>query len=99
MMAQKGEGWPYAPQGWPHAADKWGWRVGKRTTVHSNWMDRYVSLPKSLAKGRKVTEFASRKSIAEYIKQTFPQMNVDNFFKSFEWKVPAPKVLEGKFLL
>ena len=93
----RGEGWPYAPEGWPNADDKWGWRVGKRSASNGLWIDRYITLPKSLAKGRKVVEFASRKGLIEFLKHNFPHMNADSIFKAFDWKVPAVKVPEGKF--
>ena len=95
----KGEGWPYAPQGWPKPDDKWGWRVGQRAAANSLWIDRYVALPASLLKGRKPTsdeQFASKKSLAEYLRRKFPQMKDPNIiFKAFDWKVPAPKNFEG----
>lgn len=88
----RGIGWPYAPQGWPKLDDKWGWRVGKRASPSSLWIDRYVSVPTSLLKGRRAVEFASRKSLVEYCKQNFPQMTDPyNIFKAFDWKIPAPK--------
>lgn len=93
----RGEGWPYAPQGWPKPDDKWGWRVGKRASGTSLWIDRYVTLPVSLLKGRRSVEFASRKSLAEYCRVNFPQMKDPySIFKAFDWKVPAPKDFEGE---
>lgn len=97
-LGGRGEGWPYAPQGWPHADDKWGWRVGKRSAPNGLWIDRYITLPKSLAKGRKVVEFASRKGLTEFLKLNFPHMNADSIFNAFDWKVPAVKVPEGNIL-
>lgn len=95
----RGNGWPYAPQGWPKLDDKWGWRVGKRASASSLWVDRYITVPVSLAKGRRTTskiEFASRKTLAEFLRQTFPQMKDPcSIFKAFDWKVPAPKNFEG----
>lgn len=96
-QAGRGEGWPYAPQGWPKADDKWGWRVGKRASSNSLWIDRYVILPNSLLKSRrpgKPAEFASRRSFSEYFKQNFPEIDPDSIFKAFDWKVPAPKSTE-----
>lgn len=91
----RGEGWPYAPQGWPKHEDKWGWRVGKRASGTFFWIDRYVSPPSSLIRGRRTIEFASRKSLVEYCRQNFPQMtDSSNIFKAFDWKIPAPKNLE-----
>lgn len=88
----RGNGWPYAPQGWPKLEDKWGWRVGKRASANSLWIDRYITVPTSLLKGRRTIEFASRKSLVEYCKQNFPQMTDPyNIFKAFDWRVPAPK--------
>ncbi|KAG0557562.1 hypothetical protein KC19_11G140500 [Ceratodon purpureus] len=96
----KGEGWPYAPQGWPKPDDKWGWRVGQRAAPTSLWIDRYVTLPVSLMKGKKINisdeQFASKKSLVEYLKQTFPgMMDPNSIFKAFDWKVPALKNVEG----
>lgn len=87
----KGEGWPYAPQGWPEPDDKWLWRVGKRVHLNGYFRDRYLSLPKGLCKGRKPTEFSSKKSIVEYLKENFPDLAVENFFKSFQWSIPNVK--------
>jgi hypothetical protein len=95
VEAGKGEGWPYAPQGWPGPDDKWGWRVGKRSNGSGHWIDRYVALPQSLAKATKTTEFASRKALIQYLKKTFPQINIDDFFKSFQWKVPSVEMHES----
>jgi hypothetical protein len=95
VEAGKGEGWPYAPQGWPSPDDKWGWRVGKRSNGSGHWIDRYVALPQSLAKATKTTEFASRKALIQYLKKTFPQINIDDFFKSFQWKVPSVEMHES----
>ncbi|KAG0588664.1 hypothetical protein KC19_2G260300 [Ceratodon purpureus] len=95
----RGEGWPYAPQGWPNPDDKWGWRVGKRASASSLWIDRYVTVPASLVRGKRLaykTEFASRKSLVEYLRQNFPQMKDPySIFKAFDWKVPAPKDFEA----
>lgn len=95
----KGQGWPYAPQGWPKPDDKWGWRVGQRASASSLWIDRYVTLPLSLTKGRKPSsdeQFASKSRLAEYLRQKFPLMKDPNsIFKAFDWKIPAPKSFEG----
>lgn len=99
----KGEGWPYAPQGWPNSDDKWGWRVGKRASASSLWIDRYITVPVSLMKGKRTAskiEFASRKSLVEFLRQVFPQMKDPySIFQAFDWKVPAPKNFGGDTLL
>ena len=95
-QAARGEGWPYAPQGWPNPDDKWGWRVGKRASPSSLWIDRYITVPASLTKGKRIAEFASKKALVEFLRQTFPEMkDPDSILKAFDWKVPAPKNFEG----
>lgn len=88
-----GEGLPYAPENWPNPGDTWGWRVGKRVSQSGNFLDRYLYLPKHLPRcdsgGKGAFAFASKLSVERYIQTTFPGADVDAFFASFSWKIPA----------
>ncbi|KAJ1423818.1 Oberon, PHD finger domain [Sesbania bispinosa] len=92
---QYGEGLPYAPENWPNPGDVWGWRTGRRVTLTGYFADRYlypptrlgrVSNPGSSRRSRK--GFASKLSVERYIKESFPHVQVDDFFASFSWKIP-----------
>ncbi|KAK7308048.1 hypothetical protein VNO77_41639 [Canavalia gladiata] len=95
---QSGEGLPYAPENWPEAGDVWGWRTGRRVSSNGTFHDRYLYLPNRLnrAKGnintgsrRKSHIFASKLAVERYIKETIPDADMDAFFSSFSWKIPA----------
>ncbi|GLJ13772.1 hypothetical protein SUGI_0219880 [Cryptomeria japonica] len=85
----RGEGLPYAPQGWPNPEDKWGWQVGKRTNLNGSWRDRYLILPKSVSEGRRAIRFQSKLEVIKYLTETFPGLDLEKFFASFQWLVPA----------
>ncbi|KAH7573799.1 hypothetical protein JRO89_XS03G0208700 [Xanthoceras sorbifolium] len=91
-----GRGLPYAPMNWPNPGDNWSWRVGRRVASTGHYLDRYLYLPKHLprlesSKSRK-GGFASKLSVERYIRTTFPDANVDAFFASFSWKIPAKQL-------
>lgn len=87
-----GEGLPYAPADWPNPGDKWAWKVGKRIASAGYFLDRYLYLPKRLRGKRSV--FASRLSVEQYIRSEFPNVDINEFFDSFSWKIPS-KLLKG----
>ncbi|KAK1287876.1 hypothetical protein QJS10_CPB19g01192 [Acorus calamus] len=86
-----GEGLPYAPENFPNPGDKWGWKVGKRKTRSGYWADRYLSLPASL---QKTSAFPSKVMVQKYITENFPTADIDSFFASFSWRIPAPDSYE-----
>ncbi|KAF9677604.1 hypothetical protein SADUNF_Sadunf08G0124900 [Salix dunnii] len=88
MPGESGEGLPFAPTDWPNPGDNWGWRVGRRVNASGHFQDRFIYLPKSL-KGRKKQMFASKPALENYIRSAFPDADVDSFFASFTWKIPA----------
>ncbi|XAR67531.1 hypothetical protein NMG60_11002314 [Bertholletia excelsa] len=88
-----GEGLPYAPVDWPNPGDIWTWKVGRRVAHNGYFVDRYLYLPSTLyQKPSKRRSFASKLSVEQYIRTTFPGADVDAFFASFSWKIPAKKL-------
>lgn len=83
-----GRGLPYAPEGWPRPGDVWIWKVGRRATVSGYWHDKSLYPPRHL-KNLPAPVFHSRLSLEQYIRKEYPEANVDAFFASFIWKVPA----------
>lgn len=92
---EAGEGLPYAPENWPNPGDIWSWRVGKRVAITGHFLDRYLYLPRGFSvpenSSRKGQGFASKLSVERYIQSVFPNADVDAFFASFSWKIPAKK--------
>jgi len=88
MPGESGEGLPFAPTDWPNPGDNWEWRVGKRVNSSGHFQDRFIYLPKSL-QGKKKQMFASRPALENYIRSAFPGADIDAFFASFTWKIPA----------
>ncbi|XP_061991113.1 protein OBERON 2 isoform X1 [Rosa rugosa] len=91
---ESGEGLPFAPINWPNPGDTWRWKVGKRVSGSGYFLDRYLYLPKSLCHGggnptRRKYGFASKLAVERYIQTSFPGTNLDAFFESFSWKIPA----------
>uniref|UniRef100_A0A1D1Z156 Protein OBERON 1 n=1 Tax=Anthurium amnicola TaxID=1678845 RepID=A0A1D1Z156_9ARAE len=87
-----GTGLPYAPENWPCPGDIWRWKVGKRMSVHGYWIDRYLYLPPRLLKEKVPTSgqhFKSRLLVEQYIREKFPDVDVEAFFSSFIWKIPC----------
>ena len=91
-LDESGEGLPYAPSDWPNPGDNWGWRVGKRVSLTGFYVDRYLYLPKRLRDkdtSSRRRAFASKLSVARYLEAKFPKADVETFFASFKWKIPA----------
>ncbi|KAL8105084.1 uncharacterized protein LOC141676978 isoform X2 [Apium graveolens] len=89
VEAKRGVGLPYAPVDWPEPGDVWTWKVGKRISNDGFYRDRNIFLPKRLHQKGKRKYFDSKKIIIAYLQSEFPDRDVDAFFKSFTWKVPA----------
>ncbi|KDP40186.1 hypothetical protein JCGZ_02184 [Jatropha curcas] len=85
LPGESGEGLPYAPIDWPYPGDIWTWRVGRRFNSSGYFQDRFLYLPKRLGK----QSFASKNAVANYISKEFPDADIDSFFASFAWKIPA----------
>ncbi|MBA0799977.1 hypothetical protein Gohar_010454 [Gossypium harknessii] len=89
-----GFGLPYAPVDWPKKGDIWAWKVGRRVAITGHFLDRYLYPPKRLQKlvdsGRK-RGLASKLSVERYVKLAFPDADINAFFASFSWKIPAMK--------
>ncbi|MED6209632.1 hypothetical protein PIB30_056616 [Stylosanthes scabra] len=90
---ESGEGAPYAPENWPQQGDNWGWRTGRRIQSSGYFQDRYLYLPERLnnlpGSARKQHIFASKLSVERYVKANFPDTDLNAFFSSFSWKIPA----------
>ncbi|XP_060671596.1 protein OBERON 1 isoform X2 [Ziziphus jujuba] len=91
-----GVGLPYAPENWPNPGDNWSWRVAKRVAITGHYLDRYLYLPKRLCRGenksgKKYGGFASKLSVERYIRTAFPETDINAFFASFSWRIPAKK--------
>lgn len=92
-LGGSGEGLPYAPVDWPFPGDTWSWKVGQRVAIHGHFMDRYLYPPTRFQKNKKGGFcFKSKTSVEQYVRETFPGADVDAFFSSFSWKVPAKKL-------
>ncbi|XP_010532556.1 PREDICTED: uncharacterized protein LOC104808552 [Tarenaya hassleriana] len=84
-----GQGLPYAPVDFPEPGDTWSWRVGRRVSSTGIHVDRFITLPERL-QGRNIPKsFGSKPSLTRYIQANFPDADVDAFFASFSWKIPA----------
>ncbi|KAJ0092026.1 hypothetical protein Patl1_25354 [Pistacia atlantica] len=92
---QSGEGLPYAPTNWPNPGDTWGWKVGRRFSTFGYYTDRFLYLPRSLHKPSIPKQFASKLAVERYIRSEFPDADIDAFWASFSWKVPALKNSTG----
>ncbi|GMI95994.1 hypothetical protein like AT3G22520 [Hibiscus trionum] len=84
-----GHGLPYAPIHWPNAGDIWSWKVGKRVNVAGFFNDRSLGIPESLQKPNVPKSFASKPILERFIRSNFPDADIDAFFASFVWKIPA----------
>ncbi|XP_022738899.1 protein OBERON 2-like [Durio zibethinus] len=89
-----GVGLPYAPVDWPKKGDVWTWKVGRRVAITGHFLDRYLYPPKRLHNllnsGRK-RGLASKLSVERYVQMAFPDADINAFFASFIWKIPAKK--------
>ncbi|CAH9108945.1 unnamed protein product [Cuscuta europaea] len=93
---ESGEGFPYAPENWPNPGDIWRWKAGKRIASSGYFADRYLYPPSSLAHvGRPVQRrtFASKLSVAQFIRAMFPGTDVNAFFATFCWKIPSKQLM------
>ncbi|XP_039015627.1 uncharacterized protein LOC120146026, partial [Hibiscus syriacus] len=84
----------YAPEDWPNKGDIWTWKVGRRVAITGHFLDRYLYPPKRLQKlldsGRK-RGLANKLSVERYVKMVLPGADINAFFASFRWKIPAKK--------
>ncbi|KAL3648967.1 hypothetical protein CASFOL_005370 [Castilleja foliolosa] len=84
-----GEGLPYAPADFPDPGDVWTWKVGNK--IKSGfYTHRFLFVPKRLQKSpsRKIW-LGSKKAIIHYLQSEFPDVDIDKFFASFTWEIPA----------
>ncbi|KAF6152705.1 hypothetical protein GIB67_021365 [Kingdonia uniflora] len=86
---ESGDGLPYAPQDWPNPGDIWGWRVGNRKTSTGFMADRYLILPCRLQKTFHTQHFNSKYSAQVFIQKEFPEVDIEAFFASFNWRIPS----------
>ncbi|KAI4345644.1 hypothetical protein L6164_012744 [Bauhinia variegata] len=97
LPEENGEGLPYAPENWPEPGDIWSWRTGRRVANTGHFLDRYLYLPPRLSRiensgsNRKKHGFASKLAVERYIRTTFPETDLVEFFASFSWKIPSPQ--------
>ncbi|CAJ1925683.1 unnamed protein product [Sphenostylis stenocarpa] len=99
-----GDGHPYAPENWPEQGDVWGWRTGRRIVPNgTHFQNRYLYLPYRLrmlmeekenkgsgsSTSRKQHVFASKLAVKRYVKRYFPDADLNAFFASFSWNIPA----------
>ncbi|XVF66665.1 hypothetical protein PTKIN_Ptkin10aG0055100 [Pterospermum kingtungense] len=84
-----GEGLPYAPIDWPNPGDVWGWRVGKRVNSTGFYNDRFLTVPKGLRMRNNPKVFASKPTLERFLQTHFPDADINAFFASFVWKIPA----------
>ncbi|KAJ8768326.1 hypothetical protein K2173_021479 [Erythroxylum novogranatense] len=99
LPGESGEGLPYAPSNWPAPGDNWTWRVGRRFSGTGYFQDRFLTPPKRLRKTPGWKQFASKPSIENFIRSTFPDADVQAFFASFTWKIPVKAVTPAKVQL
>ncbi|KAI3469582.1 hypothetical protein Pfo_026245 [Paulownia fortunei] len=85
-----GEGLPYAPVDWPSPGDVWTWKVGNKINSSGCYTHRFLIVPKRLQESpsRKIW-LGSKPSITRYLQSEFPEADVDAFFASFTWEIPA----------
>ncbi|XP_058740997.1 OBERON-like protein isoform X2 [Vicia villosa] len=86
---QSGEGLPYAPENFPNPGDIWRWKAGKRISSNGNYRDRYLYLPRRLAASYRGGGFPSKLAAERYVKESFPRVNIADFFASFSWSIPS----------
>ncbi|CAI8604256.1 unnamed protein product [Vicia faba] len=86
---QTGEGLPYAPVNFPNPGDIWRWKAGKRISSNGNYRDRWLYLPRRLAASYRGGGFPSKLAAERYVKESFPHVNIADFFASFTWSIPS----------
>lgn len=87
--ASTGQGLPYAPVDYPSAGDVWSWKVGRRVTSSGIHKDRFLYLPERLKTKNAPKYFAGKNPLSRYLETSFPDLDVNAFFASFSWNVPA----------
>ncbi|KAL0348862.1 UNVERIFIED_CONTAM: hypothetical protein Sangu_1114000 [Sesamum angustifolium] len=96
---ESGEGLPYAPADWSNAGDIWTWKVGNKISVSGYYTHRLIA-PKRLQKSptRKLW-LGSKPSIIRFLQSEFAEADIDTFFASFTWEIPAERrsVRKGEF--
>ncbi|KAG8370218.1 hypothetical protein BUALT_Bualt14G0094200 [Buddleja alternifolia] len=87
---ESGKGLPYAPVDWPSPGDVWTWKVGSRISPSGYYTHRFLIVPERLQKSvtRKIW-LGSKPSIRRYLRSEFPKADIDAFFASFTWEIPA----------
>ncbi|KAJ0255224.1 hypothetical protein HA466_0100140 [Hirschfeldia incana] len=85
-----GQGLPFAPVDFPSPGDVWTWRVGRRVNATGFHKDRFLILPERLKlKKNAPKSFASKNTLSRYLETSFPEVDVNAFFASFSWNIPA----------
>lgn len=84
-----GQGLPFAPVDFPSPGDVWTWRVGRRVSATGFHKDRFLILPDRLKMKNAPKSFASINTLSRYLETNFPEMDVNAFFASFSWNIPA----------
>ncbi|WZY93032.1 hypothetical protein YC2023_065361 [Brassica napus] len=84
-----GQGLPFAPVDFPSPGDVWTWRVGRRVSATGFHKDRFLILPERLKMKNAPKSFASTNTLSRYLETNFPEMDVNAFFASFSWNIPA----------
>ncbi|VVB01117.1 unnamed protein product [Arabis nemorensis] len=84
-----GQGLPFAPVDFPSPGDVWSWRVGRRVGNTGFHKDRFLILPERLKMKNATKSFASKHTLSRYLETNFPDMDVNAFFASFSWNIPA----------
>ncbi|KAL0414520.1 UNVERIFIED_CONTAM: hypothetical protein Sradi_1653700 [Sesamum radiatum] len=92
QRGESGEGLPYAPADWPNAGDVWTWKVGNKISPSGYYTHRFLIAPKRLQKSptRKIW-LGSKPSIIRFLQSEFPEADIDTFFASFTWEIPAER--------
>lgn len=91
-LQASGQGLPYAPIDWPCPGDVCGWKVGRRVTGSGYHLDRYLYLPSRFSK----KSFSSKVALEQHVRKEFPDTDIDNFFRSFSWRVLFKKASSTK---
>lgn len=84
-----GQGLPYAPVDFPSQGDVWTWRVGRRVTSNGFHKDRFLILPERLKSKTAPKYIAGKNTLSRYLETSFPEIDVNAFFASFSWNIPA----------
>ncbi|KAL3812609.1 hypothetical protein ACJIZ3_013877 [Penstemon smallii] len=90
-----GKGLPYAPENWPNHGDIWAWKVGNKVNSLGYHIHRLLIVPKRLQRSpnRKIL-LASKNTVTHFLQTEFPEADIDAFFASFTWDIPAEKSIK-----